>query len=119
MTIDYKNKRFYFNSYHQTLDLDGDFGFTQTVKNNKLVIGYVWDKDLKNKINYGDEILQINGEEVTEANFCDYVVKKSVLRTFNTLTLKVKTENDNVLDLVLEKKQLSTILDNFIINKKL
>ncbi|WP_431134341.1 retropepsin-like aspartic protease [Psychroserpens mesophilus] len=116
MTIDYRNKRFYFNSHDKTLDLDGDFGFTQTLKNNRLVIGYVWDEDLKTKIKYGDEILEINGEKVNSSDLCDFVIKKSVLKTLNTITLKVKTEHGNVLDLELEKKQLSSILNNFDIN---
>ncbi|WP_033958218.1 retropepsin-like aspartic protease [Psychroserpens jangbogonensis] len=116
MTLDYKNKRFYFNSYNESLSLNGDFGFTQTLKNNKLVIGYVWDEDLKTKINYGDEILEVNGEEVNTTNFCDYVTKKSVLKLLNKLTLKVKKENGNVIELTVEKKQLSSIFDNFKIN---
>ena len=116
MTIDYKNKRFYFNSYNDSLNLDGDFGFTQTLKNNKLIIGYVWDEDLKTKISYGDEILEVNGKEVNTADLCDFIIKKSVLKTSNSLTLKVKTENDSVLNLKLEKKQLSSIFNNFNIN---
>ncbi len=116
MTIDYKNKRFYFNSYNESLDLDGDFGFTQTLKNKKLVIGYVWDQDLKTKIHYGDEILEVNGKEIKTSNFCDFIIKKSVLKTSSTIRLKIKTEDGNVLDLKLEKKQLSSIFDNFNIN---
>lgn len=116
MTIDYKNKRFYFNSYNDSLNLDGDFGFTQTLKNNKLVIGYVWDEDLKTKISYGDEILEVNGKKFNTDDFCDFITKKSALKTSNTITLKVKTENDNELNLMLEKKQLSSIFDNFKIN---
>lgn len=116
MTIDFKNKRFYFNSYNDSLNLDGDFGFTQTLKNNKLIIGYVWDEDLKTKISYGDEILEVNGKEINTADLCDFIIKKSVLKTSNSLTLKVKTENDSVLNLKLEKKQLSSIFNNFNIN---
>lgn len=116
MTIDYKNKRFYFNSYTNSLDLDGDFGFTQTLKNNKLVIGFVWDEDLKTKIKYGDEILEVNGEVINTANFCNYITKKSVLKTLNTVTLKVKREDDSVLNFKLEKQPLSSIFDSFNIN---
>ncbi|WCO03278.1 retropepsin-like aspartic protease [Psychroserpens ponticola] len=116
MTIDYKNKRLYFNPYKTSLNLEGDFGFTQTLKNNKLVIGYVWDQDLKTKIEYGDEILEVNGIEVITANFCDHVTKKSVLKTLNAVTLKVLKNDGNVLNLKLEKKPLSSIFDNFNIN---
>ncbi|MCB0383142.1 MAG: hypothetical protein KDD05_07555 [Psychroserpens sp.] len=113
MTIDYKSKRFYFNSYGNPLNTDGDFGFTQTLKNNKLVVGYVWDEDLKHKMSYGDEILAINNEEFNASTFCDYVTKKSILKSSSKLSLKVKTHEGNILDLELEKKQLSSIFDNF------
>jgi predicted aspartyl protease len=116
LTLDYKNKRFYFNSYHKSLDLDGDFGFTQTLRNNKLIIGFVWDEDLKAKIKYGDEILEVNGSIVNSSNLCDYVAKKSILKYSNTLDLKVKTEDGQVLNLKLDKKQLSSIFHNFDIN---
>lgn len=109
MTIDYKNKRFYFNSFKDSLDLDGDFGFTQTLKDNKLVIGYVWDQNLKSKMKYGDEILELNGEVLDPNKICDYIAKKSVLKTSNSLTLKVKTSNNDIVELKLDKKPLSTI----------
>lgn len=111
MTIDYKNKRFYFNSYKESLDLNGDYGLTQTLKNNQLVIGYVWDNDLKTKIKYGDEILEINGEVLDSKNLCNYIAKKSVLKNSKSVTLKVKTSEGKVLDLTLNKKPLSKIFE--------
>lgn len=116
MTLDYKNKRFYFESYNKSLEWNGDFGFTQTLKNNKLVVGYVWDEDLKSKIKYGDEILQINGVDVNAVNFCDFVVKKSVLKDFKMVNLTVKTQEGPILKLEIERKQLSSIFDNFNLN---
>jgi predicted aspartyl protease len=116
MTLDYKNKRFYFEPFSNALELDGDFGFTQTLKDNKLVVGYVWDEDLKSKLTYGDEILQVNDLDINASNFCDFVVKKNVLRDFKTVTLKVKTQEGQILNLKLEKKPLSSIFDNFNLN---
>lgn len=116
MTIDYKNKRFYFNSDMDSLDSEGDFGFTQTIKNNTLVIGYVWDKNLKDKISYGDEILAINGVEVNKTSICDYIVKASVLKTLDSTTMKVKNKKGEILNLRIERKPLSLIFNNFNIN---
>lgn len=112
MTLDYKNKRFYFNSYEESLDLESDFGFTQTLKDNKLVVGYVWDKDLKAKINYGDEILEVNGKAIVSDDFCDYITKTSRFKTSDSLLLKVKTDENTVINLKVKKKPLSLILDN-------
>ncbi|MBR9847528.1 MAG: clan AA aspartic protease, partial [Algicola sp.] len=99
MTIDYRKKRFYFNPHKDSLNLKGDFGFTKTLKDNTIVIGYVWDEDLKTKISYGDQILEVNGEEVNSVYLCDYLTKKSMLKTFEAISLKVKTKNGTILDL--------------------
>lgn len=113
MTIDYKNKRFYFDSYEESLDLEGGFGFTQTLKDNKLVVGYVWDEDLKTKITYGDQIIEVNGIEITADKFCDFVIKTSILKSSKSFDLKIKIADNSVIDLKVKKKPLSLILDNY------
>ena len=39
-----------------------------------------------------------------------------MLKTFEAISLKVKTKNGTILDLEIEKKQLSSIFDDFNIN---
>ena len=60
-TIDFINKKFYFEQYEHNKDLIEKYlPFSRTIINNKLSIGIVWDEKLKAKINYGDEIIEIN-----------------------------------------------------------
>ncbi|UII79018.1 DUF4437 domain-containing protein [Flagellimonas sp. CMM7] len=88
MTIDFKHKRFYFkpNSRKRNLN-DLDFGFTRTLKDEKLIVGFVWDEELKNKLSYGDEILEINGKT---ANICNLITKDIINKNDGTLKMKIK-----------------------------
>jgi len=77
VTIDYKNKRFYYNTSEQEYNLlEKISGFSYTMKNDKLVVGFVWDESLKNKIAYGDEIVEINGKGIDEFDFCDLILEE-------------------------------------------
>jgi predicted aspartyl protease len=118
MTIDYKHKRFYFNPRTESPYLGESFGFTQTMKENKLVIGYVWDEELKTKIKYGDIILEVNGQEISDSKFCNYVTKESVLKTLKSLTLKVKTSDTVITDIQIHKKAITEVLSDFNVETK-
>ncbi|WP_298757520.1 aspartyl protease family protein [uncultured Psychroserpens sp.] len=114
MTIDYRNKRFYFKPKTETLDVSKPMsGYTSTFKNNTIVIGYVWDKALQKRLNYGDQILAVNGEEITESKICDYITKASNTEELKQLTLKIKNKEGELLDVDITKKDLSTILSDF------
>ncbi len=80
LTIDYINKRFYYESFQNNINLkEPSFGFSPTLIDNKLVIGLVWDDHLKDKITYGDQIVEINGKNVLNANVCDLSVENPSL----------------------------------------
>lgn len=114
MTIDFKNKRFYFKpktKVHNSNKLH--LGYTQTIKDNNIVIGYVWDEELKKKIQYGDEILALNREEVTVNKLCEYITKTSKTDKLKQIELKVKSKNGDIVDVLITKKELSTLLDDF------
>lgn len=89
VTLDFKKKLFYFEGYEQDLDIqDIDLnekllGFSATIENNKLVVGFVWDDLLKNKIKFGDKIIEVNGINIHEMNICDFITKKSVFKSDN------------------------------------
>ncbi|WP_299228057.1 hypothetical protein [uncultured Psychroserpens sp.] len=89
------------------------FGFTQTLKNNKIVVGYVWDKDIKSKIAYGDEILKVNGKEINASNFFDFITKESITKHSDQLTLTLKTKDQERLSLTISKKEFIEVLKDF------
>lgn len=110
MTIDFKSKRFYFKGENDIIDVSElEDGFTKTLKGENIVVGYVWDTNLKSKLTYGDQIIKVNDKDVAE-NFCDFVVKSSKLKTY---TMEIKTKDGSLKSIEVEKKPLSEILTKF------
>jgi hypothetical protein len=96
VTFDFKNKKFYFDSYLNTNDLsEKTFGFSPTIVEKKLVVGIIWDEDLKNKIQLGDEILRINTTDFSTMETCDWVVDESLFEKEENLTIVFKDSIGN------------------------
>ncbi|WP_242205306.1 aspartyl protease family protein [Aestuariivivens insulae] len=104
MTIDFKHKRFYFNAFNTTSDAtENDFGFTPTIKNNKLIVGVIWDETLKSKLNSGDEILKINDLDLSTLDLCDLITKPSPFLMNDTIQIVIKNNNGNTTSFDLKK----------------
>ncbi|GAA3580098.1 retropepsin-like aspartic protease [Snuella lapsa] len=104
ITINFRDKQFYFETYNSENDLtEKHFGFTPTIKNNKLIVGVVWDDTLKNKISSGDEILKVNDNYISELNICDLITKDSPFKINTTINITVRIKTGNVISLALEK----------------
>ncbi|UIR57433.1 retroviral-like aspartic protease family protein [Sphingobacterium sp. SRCM116780] len=91
VTVDYKNKKFYFEPFDTTVDLlEKHFPITISIKKNKAVIGTVWDEKLKDEISQGDELLAVDDMNYEDINPCDLITKTKILegKTQVTLTLK-------------------------------
>ena len=59
-------------------------GFTPTLNNNKLIVGFVWEETLKSKITFGDEILEVNGIDFNTIDICDFITKESIFKESDT-----------------------------------
>ena len=102
ITIDFKNKRFYLNPKHKTINIKAPpLNFSKTIKNGKLIIGFVWDTKLKEKISYGDEILEINGKKIV---LCDLITNAFFYDKSGPITLKIKPKKGAVFELIINKK---------------
>ena len=105
MTLDFRNKRFYFNPIAKKINIQKpEFNFTRTLKDGKLIVGFVWDDDLKEKLNYGDEILEINDEEII---LCDLITKESALETEDSLKMRIKPNEGEIFEIKVEKKYVN------------
>lgn len=105
VTIDFKHKRFYFDSYKKTNDLsEKTFGFSPTIVEEKLVVGIIWDNDLKDKIQLGDEILRINTIELSSMEACDWIVEESIFEKEEKLTIVFKDSSGSLKTLDFIKK---------------
>lgn len=102
LTIDYINKRFYFEPQKVSVNIkDEDFGFSRTLKDGNLIVGLVWDDNLKNKISYGDVILEINNKPF---NLCELLTEKNYFEEENSLELKVEKTNGELIQIMVEKR---------------
>ena len=95
-TIDFINKKFYFEQYEHNKDLIEKYlPFSRTIINNKLSIGIVWDEKLKAKINYGDEIIEINGKNYENYKLCDFI-NKSIFENITVSEIKTRNKNGEI-----------------------
>ncbi|WP_461533297.1 retropepsin-like aspartic protease [Sinomicrobium sp.] len=111
VTIDYVNKRFYIDPESEKVRADrADFGLNATLNKRKLIVGFVWDTELKGKLKYGDEIVSIDDSAV---NICDIVRRKPFSdNKRDTLKLEVKDkEEGNVFEIVIQKKTAPSIIE--------
>lgn len=113
MTIDFIHKRFYFVSCSSVIDvLEPDYGFSKTYNENKLIVGFVWDNQLKEKMKYGDEIIAINETEINDSNLCDIITGNFEFENQNTTTLKIKSGEEQIIELKIDKKLPVTLNSN-------
>ncbi len=104
VTIDFKKKKFYFSGFNKTYDLkEKQLGFTPIVENNKLVVGVVWNKQLQDKISYGDEIINVNGIDFSTTNLCDLISKESPFKSSDVLKITFKNKDNLINTYVLKR----------------
>lgn len=105
VTIDFKNKKFYFSPFETEINLEEkQLGFTPTLNNKKLVVGIVWDESLKDKIKFGDEILEVNGVNFNNVNECDFITKESIFKENDTLDILFKNKKGETIKILLKKQ---------------
>ena len=104
VTIDYMNKKFYFEPFTETTNVyEKQLGISPTLKNNKLVVGIVWDENLKDSIHAGDEIISVDGKHFDENNFCN-LITSSPFKNKDSVTLKIKDASGRINEFILTKK---------------
>jgi len=104
ITIDFKNKRFYFDTTGQPIDVSKPLpGFSPTVIDGKLSVGYVWDKKLKEELNYGDVIVKINDTDITKMDFCKFFILKDIFEKQDTLAIEFKDKGGKLTKLTIVK----------------
>ena len=105
VTIDFKNKRFYFETEDNKIDASKPLPeITPTVMHGRLVIGYVWDEKLKRKADYGDEIIQIDNRNISKMTPCEFMSLKQEFEHRDTLNIRLKTKTGKITELTLVKK---------------
>ena len=107
MTLDFINEKFYFNSTLEHFQIEQTKPyFYPTYQDEKLIVGIVWDEKLKSKIQFGDQILEVNGKDLTELDFCDLVLGPSQFKKDDLLNIKFRREKDSIFTLELKKEKM-------------
>jgi predicted aspartyl protease len=104
MTLDFLNKKFYFESA-KTIDLNEKTPkFNASVQNNKVVVGLVWDENLKLLMNTGDEVISIDQLDITQISLCDFLKLKKEWKNKDRYILKTKNKEGQIIEINIENK---------------
>jgi hypothetical protein len=94
--LDFKNEKFYFESY-KSVDLENIIPkYEASILDNKFVVALIWDENLKQIINSGDEIISIDEIVFKELNICEILKLKKEWKNKPSYLLKIKNK-ENIL----------------------
>lgn len=74
ITLDYLNKKININPFDDVVAIDlkeKTWAIEPTFKDQKAVVGIIWDNSLNSNVNLGDEILKFNEIDYKNMSFCD------------------------------------------------
>ena len=105
VTVDYKNKKFYFEPFSIITNLDDKhFPISPTFIDEKLVVGIVWGKNYQNQITVGSSIIEINNENFENTKPCDFLTKLSPFLTLDRMQLILKDKGGVLKSITIEKE---------------
>jgi predicted aspartyl protease len=102
VTLDFLNKKFYFEST-KTIDVKERIPKLYTsVQNNKIVVGLIWDEKLKMLISTGDEVISIDETDITNISLCDFLKHKKEWKNKDRYILKIKNKEGQINEINIE-----------------
>lgn len=97
-----KKKNFYFEANETIILSNKEPKFALTIFDNKLIVGLVWDKNLSEKIKFGDEILSIDSFKINEMKLCECLNLKKYVKNKNLYTIEVKNKEGQISEINIE-----------------
>lgn len=101
LTFDFINKKFYFepvNSFEKLAIPK----FQTSLQNEKIVIGIVWDENLKKLMSTGDEVISIDQEDMSKISLCDFLFHKKEWKKKSKYNLQIKNKENNIISITIE-----------------
>jgi hypothetical protein len=98
--IDFKNKKFYFEAPDTITLTEKPPVYSATLIENKYAVGFVWDVNFKDKMNYGDEIIRVDSHVLEEMEFCDIVKIKKFRKENQSYEIEVKSKNSSTTQVI-------------------
>lgn len=102
ITLDFLNKKFYFEST-KTIDVkEKTPKFNASIQNNKVVVGLVWDERLKTLMYIGDEFISVDQIDITNISLCDFLKLKKEWKNKDRYILKIKNKEGQISEINIE-----------------
>ena len=102
--LDYKSLKYYFLEYDNQKVIDVNHKFKSiypSFENDKLIVGIIWDDNLKDKIKVGDQILKINNIELINLTKCRIIAMSfNDLKDCRHLKVELKDKETNQIKIV-------------------
>ena len=102
VTLDFLNKKFYFESTKIIDVKEKTPKFYTSVQNDKVVIGIVWDEKLKTLMNTGDEVISVDKMDITNISLCDFLRLKKDWKNKDSYILKIKNKEGQISEITIE-----------------
>lgn len=106
VTIDYKNKKFYFAPFEKG-DVDASekqFPISYVPRNNQLFIGFVWDSQIANRISTGDQIISIDDINYENVSICDMMTQPPIFKGKNRAKLVTQNRQGEKVETIIERQ---------------
>ncbi|MFN4198362.1 MAG: retropepsin-like aspartic protease [Flavobacterium sp.] len=100
--IDFKNKKFYFEAPQEKIWDKSPPKLNPTFINDTFVVGFVWDEELQKIVSYGDEILKINQQSLSEMNVCEIIAERKNRPKDEAFDLEIKTKEDQIIIITIQ-----------------
>ena len=104
VTVDYKNKNFYFEPFKDNVDMtEPKFPISVRVNDNKLFVGFVWDNTLKESIHVGDQIMAVDDVNYETISICT-LMNNPPLAGKSSVKLRIKANNGQIKEIIIQKQ---------------
>lgn len=101
LIIDFKNENAYFE-FEKILTISEKIPkFNNTIIDDKFVVGLVWDKNLEDKMSFGDEIISIDSNTISEMSMCQILGLKNILKNKVSYTIEVKNKDNQIQNILI------------------
>ncbi|MGV9004374.1 retropepsin-like aspartic protease [Flavobacterium sp.] len=96
LIIDFKRKKSYFKFESTVALTEKAPKYNSTVIEGKYVIGFVWDKKCAETMNFGDEIISVDENKISEMDICQLLALKQILKDKTSYNLKIKNKENQI-----------------------
>jgi len=103
VTVDFINRKFYYEGNGKDTDLaEKQWPFQPVFNNNKMLVGLIWEKAVDSVV-LGEQIVEIDGTSVETVDLCDLLNNKSMLEGKESATVTIKSKKGELRKVQIEK----------------